>query len=70
MTMTVTVGVGPVSFDDVVAVARDGSAVALSGEAVAAIRKARTCVDVLAAAPTPAIRGSSRPVWTPRIRQR
>jgi histidine ammonia-lyase len=50
----VTVGVGPVSFDDVVAVARGGAPVTLSNEAVAAIGKARASVDLLAAAPTPA----------------
>ncbi len=54
MTQTVTVGVGPLSFDQVVAVAREGAGVALSDEAVAAIGKARASVDALAAAPTPA----------------
>ncbi len=50
----ISVGVGPVSFDDVVAVARDGAAVTLADDAVRAIEKARASVDVLAAAPTPA----------------
>jgi histidine ammonia-lyase len=50
---TVQVGVGPVSFDDVVAVTRDGAAVALSEEALAAIDRARAVVEELAAAPTP-----------------
>ena len=50
----VEVGVGPVSFADVVAVARDGAAVALSREAAAAVDRARAVVDELAAAPTPA----------------
>ncbi|MFZ5848518.1 histidine ammonia-lyase [Nocardioides pakistanensis] len=53
--MTVVhVGVGPVSFSDVVAVARHGAAVQLTDEAVAAIDKARAAVEQLAAAPTPA----------------
>ena len=51
---TVQVGVGPVSFDDVVAVARDGAAVALTDDALAAIDRARAVVEELAAAPTPA----------------
>ncbi|HET8602319.1 MAG TPA: histidine ammonia-lyase [Marmoricola sp.] len=54
MTETVTVGTGPVSFDDVVAVARRDAAVRLSDEAVAAIERARKVVDELAGAPTPA----------------
>jgi histidine ammonia-lyase len=49
----VTVGVGPVSFDDVVAVARDGAAVQLGPDAVEAIEQAREAVEKLAAAPTP-----------------
>ena len=53
--MTVVhVGVGPVSFDDVLAVARDGAAVELGEDAVAAIKRAREAVEHLAAAPTPA----------------
>jgi histidine ammonia-lyase len=51
---SVHVGVGPVSFEDVLAVARDGAAVALSDEAREAIVKARTVVEELASAPTPA----------------
>jgi len=50
----VTIGVGPVSFEDVVAVARGGAAVELSDEAVAAVTKSREAVEQLAAAPTPA----------------
>jgi histidine ammonia-lyase len=50
----VRVGTGPVSFDDVVAVCRDGAGVVLTDEAVAAIEQARTVVDELAAAATPA----------------
>jgi histidine ammonia-lyase len=51
---TVEVGIGPVSFEDVVAVARDGAGVRLADEAQAAVRQARTVVEDLAAAPTPA----------------
>ncbi len=51
---TVEVGVGPLSFDDVVAVARHGAAVRLTDEALAAIARARQVVEDLAASPTPA----------------
>ncbi len=51
---TVTVGTGPVSFEDVVAVARDGAGVELGDDAVAAIERSRAVVEELAAAPTPA----------------
>jgi histidine ammonia-lyase len=51
---TVRVGVGPVSFDDVIDVARGGAAVELTDEALAAIDRARAVVEELAAAPTPA----------------
>jgi histidine ammonia-lyase len=51
---TVDVGVGPVSFEDVVAVTRHGAAVELTGEALEAIDRARVVVDRLAAAPEPA----------------
>ena len=51
--MTVIVGIGPVSFDDVVAVARGGAAVAVAEEAVAAIDESRTHIEALAANPTP-----------------
>jgi histidine ammonia-lyase len=50
----VAVGVGPLAFDDVVAVARGGAAVALTQEARAAIERARAVVDRLAEEPTPA----------------
>jgi histidine ammonia-lyase len=53
-TGSVQVGTGPVSFADLVAVARDGAAVRLTDEALAAIDRARAVVDELAAAPTPA----------------
>ena len=45
---TVIVGTGPVSCADVVAVARDGAAVALSAEAEAAIAAGREVIDALA----------------------
>ncbi len=54
MTQTVHVGTGPVSFADLVAVARGGAAVDLTPDAVAAIDRARAVVDELAAAETPA----------------
>jgi len=50
----VEVGTGPVSFEDVVAVARGGAGVRLSDEAQSAIGRARAVVEDLAAAPTPA----------------
>src|SRR5690349_5726828 len=52
-TSPVAVGVGPLSFDDVLAVARDGAPVVLADDAVAALHRARAVVDELAAAPTP-----------------
>jgi histidine ammonia-lyase len=52
--MTVPVGPGPVSFDDLLHVARGEAAVELTAEATAAIERARAVVDELAAAPTPA----------------
>ena len=54
MTSSVSLGTGPVSFPDLVAVARDGAAVSLDAEAVTALERARAVVDELAAAPTPA----------------
>ncbi|QIG45453.1 histidine ammonia-lyase [Nocardioides anomalus] len=50
----VTVDVGPLAPEDVVAVARDGAAVELSETALAGVDRARAVVDELAAAPTPA----------------
>jgi histidine ammonia-lyase len=50
----VDVGVGPLAFDQVVAVARHGARVALTDEALKAIATARAHVDDLAARPTPA----------------
>jgi histidine ammonia-lyase len=51
---TVTVGVGPVSFEDVVAVARGGAGVEVGLDALVAIDRARAVVEELAAAPVPA----------------
>jgi histidine ammonia-lyase len=53
-TDTVTVGTGPVSFEDVVAVARGGASVRIGEDAVVAIRQARDVIDELAKAPVPA----------------
>jgi histidine ammonia-lyase len=50
----VAVGVGPMSFGDVVAVARDGAPVVLTEESVEAVGRARAVVERLAAAPEPA----------------
>lgn len=49
----ITVGVGPLSIGDVVAVARRGAAVELSAEALTAIDTARKVIDSLAASATP-----------------
>jgi histidine ammonia-lyase len=49
----VSVGVGPLSFADVLAVARDGAPVDLTAEAREAIVRARAVVDRLAEEPTP-----------------
>ncbi|MDT0203490.1 histidine ammonia-lyase [Nocardioides sp. AE5] len=51
---SIALGTGPVSFDQVVAVARDGAGVHLADDAVEAIDRARAVVEELAAAPTPA----------------
>jgi histidine ammonia-lyase len=45
---TVTVGIGPVTPDDVVAVARGGASVALSPDALSAIEAGRRTIDALA----------------------
>ena len=50
---TVIAGTGPLSFADVVAVARGGAAVALSAEAEAAIAAGRAVVDALTQDPAP-----------------
>jgi histidine ammonia-lyase len=50
---TVQVGTGPVSFDDVLAVAGGAAGVRLSDEATKSIAQGRLAVDELAAAPTP-----------------
>jgi histidine ammonia-lyase len=54
MTHTVSLGTGPVSFADLVAVARGGAGVTLDDGARVAVERARAVVDELAAAPTPA----------------
>ena len=51
--MTVTVGIGPVSFGDVVAVAREDAQVVLSEESAAAIDASRETIEALANDPTP-----------------
>ncbi len=50
----VAVGIGPLSFEEVVAVARNGAPVRLTEDARAAVVRARETVDQLAAAATPA----------------
>ena len=52
--MAIKVDVGPVSFADVLEVARAGAPVELTADAEAAILRARAVVEELAAAPTPA----------------
>src|SRR5690554_4643088 len=52
-TTLVTVGVGPLSFVDVVAVARDGAAVELSPESLDAIAASRAIIEALADDPQP-----------------
>ncbi|MGW4099159.1 histidine ammonia-lyase [Mycobacterium sp. NPDC004974] len=52
-TAVVTVGIGPVSFADVIAVARDDAAVQLSDEAMTAVAESRARIDALAADPAP-----------------
>jgi histidine ammonia-lyase len=53
MSTSVVVGVGPLSPEQVVAVARDGAAVALDPDATSAIDKAREAVEALASAASP-----------------
>ena len=50
--MTVTVGIGPVTFDDVVAVARGAAAVQLADDAVEAIEASRHHVEACAGYPS------------------
>ena len=50
---TVTVGVGPVTFDEVVAVARDEAPVALAEQALAEIDRSRAVIDGLVDDPRP-----------------
>ncbi|HKV18897.1 MAG TPA: histidine ammonia-lyase [Mycobacterium sp.] len=49
----VVVGVGPVTFDDVVAVARDGAGVVIAPEALDAVAASRVHIEALAEQPTP-----------------
>jgi histidine ammonia-lyase len=51
--MTVTVDIGPVSFDDVLAVARRDAQVVISEDAAAAIDASRDTIEALANEPTP-----------------
>ncbi len=51
---TVVIDVGPLTIDDVVAVARLGAPVQLSSAAVSAIGRSRKAVEAIAASPTPA----------------
>ncbi|GEP39693.1 histidine ammonia-lyase [Nocardioides psychrotolerans] len=53
MSPEVVVDVGPLSVSEVVSVARDGAVVRLGPDALVALARARSVVDVLAAAPTP-----------------
>ncbi|MCW2765175.1 MAG: histidine ammonia-lyase [Nocardioides sp.] len=53
MPSPVPIDVGPVSFADIVAVARHGAPVEVSSDAVAAMTRARAVVETLAAGPTP-----------------
>ena len=53
MQTPISIGVGPVSFDELLRVARDGEAVELSSDARTAIVRARGVVDQLAAGATP-----------------
>ncbi len=53
-TVSVEVGVGPLSFVDVLAVAREGAGVTLSQETLLAMGRARTVVEALAGSDTPA----------------
>ena len=49
----VVVGVGPVTFDDVVAVAREGAQVSIAPEALDAVAASRVHIEALAERPTP-----------------
>ncbi|GLP73951.1 histidine ammonia-lyase [Mycobacterium antarcticum] len=51
--MTVTVGIGPVSFGDVIAVAREDAQVVLGEESAAAIHASRLAIEALAGQPEP-----------------
>ncbi len=49
----VVVGIGPVTIDDVVRVARDNAAVVIADDALAAIASSRSHIEALAEHPTP-----------------
>ncbi|MBI3216010.1 MAG: histidine ammonia-lyase [Mycobacterium sp.] len=51
--MTVSVGIGPVSFADVIAVARGDAPVVIADDAAAVIQDSRARIEALAADPTP-----------------
>ena len=53
MTRTVVIGTSGMTFDDVVAVARDGANVQISAESVAAMTASRAQIDALADSPEP-----------------
>jgi histidine ammonia-lyase len=50
----IEVGPGPLTFEQIVAVARDGAPIGLTGEALTAMARSRAIVDELARRPTPA----------------
>jgi histidine ammonia-lyase len=54
MTSPVSIGVGPLTAQDVVSVARHDADVSLAEDAVSAVKASRAAVEALAAAPTPA----------------
>jgi len=62
---TVTVGVGPVSFANVVAVARTGAPARLSDEAVVSMERARSVVEVVASAATSYASRRASARWRP-----
>lgn len=52
-TAVVRVGLGPLSFDDVVAVARRGVRVEIAADALAEVRRTRAVIEALADDPQP-----------------
>jgi histidine ammonia-lyase len=51
--MTVTAGIGPLTFADVVAVAREDDSVEIAAEAATAMKQSRSHIEALASDPTP-----------------